>query len=283
MKLGKLLTVTALATGVTLGAFVDSAEAMRRPPSPGSGGSNLLVDGGNPDISFDFFIDDELGNLIPDSNSSMEFGIFEDVIQNFSYKIPETGEAYFRDEANTYFFNDSGNLTSTFVSNLIVGSERIGEAVEYTIEVTSSASDEFSLSYPFYFPLSEVTAARLTKEQAINDITSFATLVNARIDATGSDSLNGSLFCNFPDGDNGKCKQFSDLFVKEANKNFVLPNGSLNPIFGKELDLSIGFDPENLELGRIQIELETVPEPTGAISLLCLSIFSFTTSRKQKK
>ena len=289
MKLGKLVTVTALTTGIILGAFIDSADAIRRPPSPGGGGSNLPLPselGGNPDIKFDFFLDDELGNLILDNdgNTSNSTGEFLGVIQNFSYLIPETGDAYFNDVTNTYFFNDSGDLLSKFLAD-----ENI---VSYEIRVTSGVSGEFNLSYPFFFTETEVTDAGLTIEEAVNDITKFATLINNQIGTGDSIFLEGSLSCiNSADQSNDMCKKFSDNFVIFANKYIINPNDNPNdipqPIFGNEPDLSSGLDPGNLELGRFEeIELpptEVVPEPTTILSLLGLGIFSLTTIRKHRK
>lgn len=285
MKLGKLVTVTALTTGIILGAFIDSADAQRRPPSPGGGGSNLPLPsdlGGNPGIKFDFFLDDELGNLILDNdgNTSNSTGEFLEVIQNFSYLIPATGDAYFNDGTNTYFFDDSGDLSSKFLAD-----ENI---VSYEVRVTSGVSGEFNLSYPFLFTETEVTDAGLTIEEAVNDITKFATLINNQIGTSDSVELEGSLSCfNSASDINDDCKKFSDNFVTFANKNIINPDDMTQPIFGNEPDLSLGFDPDNLELGRFEeIELpptEVVPEPTTTISLLSLGIFSLTTIQKRRK
>lgn len=93
MKLGKLLTVTALATGVTVGAFVDSALAGR-----GSGGKSSGSRGADISSTYDFelFELDDLGN--PRTPNSQ--GTFTQAIEKFNLFIFDVDDVFLFNEEN---------------------------------------------------------------------------------------------------------------------------------------------------------------------------------------
>ncbi len=292
MKLGKLLTVTALATGITLGAFVDSAEAMRtRRRLKYSGYSNLFGDstalGNNPGgITFDIvevFEETEFGNNDPDR------GVFSGAIKNFTFPFP-----FDSDLLNSgRFFDPSGILS--------VRRDRLNNNI---LRINFNVSDTFSTDKNTSFEGKELRALvsyeaniRIGEKTVdVNDLSSVIDLIEDDFKL----SPNNTEFClpSFVIGDN-KSRLCDNLLSANTSatldynsnfEDFLINDAKLNPDLVED-DLVVHRDGEGSAGFILQSIVEEdlsdgtgkiIPEPSSIFSLIGLGLIGLRTVIKKK-
>lgn len=291
MKLGKLLTVTVLATGVALGAFVDSADAMRRRRLRYSGYSNIFGDstdlGNNPDgIKFDLvdvFEETEFGNNDPDR------GVFSGAIKNFTFPFP-----FDSDLLNSSRFSDPSGILSVRRSGLN----------NNILSIRFNVSDTFSTDDDTSFEGKNITARiRYEANIRIGEKTVDVNDLSSVIDLIENDfklSPNNTEFClsSFVISDN-KSRLCDNLFSANTSatldynsdfEDFLINDAKLNPDLVKD-DLvvhrdgegSAGFILQSIEEEDIPDDTsETIPEPSSLFSLIGLGIIGLRTFIKKK-
>ncbi len=207
IKLGKLLTVVALATGVAIGAFVDSAEAGRGTGARPSGSRGADI---GSDYDFEVFELDDFGN--PRILNGQ--GTFTQVIEKFNLFIEDRDDVFLFDEEE--IFNETLDLTPRFVP------------ASSTISLLDGTQIPISPSFrETGFRRGEVLFG-----VEINTITNLATTQNNRIEYTftGS-SLNDidieelTLFIDNPDSS-------IDLNLAVNNISYIIDNNLLGSING---------------------------------------------------
>ncbi len=269
----KLLRLAATATLISALAWVgltDSAEARRR----GGGSSSNLFDkvpnpDPNPDVTFTF------NDAVLDSDASSKKGLFIGAVENFSYLRPGTDKPFFDDgsfESTFFFFNDSGNITSSLNES----------SLQYSIEVNSL--DSAALTYDFQYELEDIKTNLIPgisdadiKQNLVNSLDGFFNLVLAK-DSSGrlpSSTKPCRLFA--------PCKFFNEDFHDISKTDFL---NKFDNIADNNLDdfLMDGGDPGGLQLlGEIQ-EVETVPEPGILLGLISVfSIFGIRSVRQTRQ
>lgn len=137
MKLGELVTVTAFATGVALGAFVDSADAFL-PPGSGWQWGSVTNAGNSPNpgddqqnIGFDLLL--EKNNQVINSTQQGNQFIFKNAIENFFYKSECGNNPEKVEECDPFDSAPVNSFNISFDVGDLIASANGNNIIEYTI------------------------------------------------------------------------------------------------------------------------------------------------------
>lgn len=280
MKLGKLLTVTALATGVALGAFVDSAEAQFITRE----GNGYSERGGNEESIFNTYILYDRkpdGQLILDNDGNLNNnrGLFIGAVEEFkSYSNFQLNPSGFDDDPTNDFFDFNklpnpdavatiANLETRWFKDdeinkdLGLKSTYTGNIIEYTISGQGNSSNEPASLSLYLLDTKEVSTvpsllSDFDPKRATNDLSYILDnfLISEAITADSSRD----------DEQDGFGLDFIDNQLKDEEQ-LTFDDFRGGPFFeGK-------------------IESNPVPESTSIVSLLALGAVGVSFGMKQKR
>ncbi|NES81777.1 MAG: hypothetical protein F6K10_10445 [Moorea sp. SIO2B7] len=193
MKIMKLMMATALATGLTMGAFIESAEAQfRRRRGAGYSERNFNVNG----ILTTFILFDKKpnGQAISDTNPLVNFGSFPGAINNFNtysnFTLDSSNDSVDFDKLGTpERFADVANLETRWFKNDELGNSPLnlmggfmGDIIEYKIIGQGNSNNEPEPKFFYLLNPTSAVASLLNKhvfpplpngftpEQATNDL-----------------------------------------------------------------------------------------------------------------
>ncbi|NES82306.1 MAG: hypothetical protein F6K10_13385 [Moorea sp. SIO2B7] len=271
MKMMKLMMATALATGFTMGAFIESAEAQFR-RRRGAGYSERNFDEQAIFTTFILFDKKPDGQAISDTNSLVNLGSFPGAIKNFNtYSSFNTGRANHPVDFDMLEtpdeFADVANLETRWFKNSELGDDPLnlmggfmGDIIEYKIVGQGNTNNEPEPKF-FYLLNPTPAVASLIREKNL--------LLTSTLE----------IIFSLPNG-----------FTPEQATNdleYILDNNLLNRAIILEEDLSIPnvrtIDQALKEgkrlggLGGLRFEQEidfttSVPESTPVGSLLGLGV-----------